>query len=308
MEELEFSQRIVKILTGKALQDTLRKAGMQGFTVPGFAKNVSQAPPSILAAAMTKRKRGKGFQSGIFLKCLSELDEDILESKLTQKWLEGGVSKEEAERELKDIEISILEKQKQNENVQDGIEIEDSIKTDDKDDTQVIKKQQERIKKLQATIQSYKIANDNYKKEIEQLKRENIKLEAKNAEELRNKTLMEDTIEELNNEIHEQKQKLAKMGTEIEKYKNMYENAPKVLCFSKKEIDKEMFPFYNVEWICEWKNDYVETIDWIKYREVWIAESDFSYSETKTIKNLAKGKVIIARNTNMLITKVGGNN
>ena len=89
MEELEFSQRIVKILTGKALQDTLRKAGMQGFTVPGFAKNVSQAPPSILAAAMTKRKRGKGFQSGIFLKCLSELDEDILESKLTQKWLEG---------------------------------------------------------------------------------------------------------------------------------------------------------------------------------------------------------------------------
>lgn len=289
-------------------QDTLRKAGMQGFTVPGFAKNVSQAPPSILAAAMTKRKRGKGFQSGIFLKCLSELDEDILESKLTQKWLEGGVSKEEAERELKDIEISILEKQKQNENVQDGIEIEDSIKTDDKDDTQVIKKQQERIKKLQATIQSYKIANDNYKKEIEQLKRENIKLEAKNAEELRNKTLMEDTIEELNNEIHEQKQKLAKMGTEIEKYKNMYENAPKVLCFSKKEIDKEMFPFYNVEWICEWKNDYVETIDWIKYSEVWIAESDFSYSETKTIKNLAKGKVIIARNTNMLITKVGGNN
>ena len=206
------------------------------------------------------------------------------------------------------IEISILEKQKQNENVQDGIEIEDSIKTDDKDDTQVIKKQQERIKKLQATIQSYKIANDNYKKEIEQLKRENIKLEAKNAEELRNKTLMEDTIEELNNEIHEQKQKLAKMGTEIEKYKNMYENAPKVLCFSKKEIDKEMFPFYNVEWICEWKNDYVETIDWIKYSEVWIAESDFSYSETKTIKNLAKGKVIIARNTNMLITKVGGNN
>ena len=227
MEELEFSQRIVKILTGKALQDTLRKAGMQGFTVPGFAKNVSQAPPSILAAAMTKRKRGKGFQSGIFLKCLSELDEDILESKLTQKWLEGGVSKEEAERELKDIEISILEKQKQNENVQDGIEIEDSIKTDDKDDTQVIKKQQERIKKLQATIQSYKIANDNYKKEIEQLKRENIKLEAKNAEELRNKTLMEDTIEELNNEIHEQKQKLAKMGTEIEKYKNTVNYKPK---------------------------------------------------------------------------------
>lgn len=240
------------------------------------------------------------------MKCLSELDEDILESKLAQKWLAGGASREEAERELKDIETSVLDKQ--NENVQDIIEIEDSIKTDNKDDAQAIKKQQERIKKLQATIQSYKIANDNYKKEIEQLKRENIKLETKNAEDFRNESLMKDFIKELKNEIHEQQQQLTKMGTEIEKYKNMYENALKVLCFSKKEIDKEMFPFYNVEWICEWKNDYVETIDWIKYSEVWIAESDFSYSETKTIKNLVKGKVIIARNTNMLITKVGGNN
>ena len=69
-----------------------------------------------------------------------------------------------------------------------------------------------------------------------------------------------------------------------------------------------MFPFYNIEWIGEWNNDYVKTIDWIKYREIWIAESDFSYSETKTIKSMAKGKVIIARNTNMLIAKVGGNN
>ena len=308
MEELEFSQRIVKILKGKALQDTLRKAGTQGFIVSGFAKNVSKAPPAILAAAMTKGKRGKGSQSGIFLKCLSELDEDILESKLAQKWLAGGESREEAERELKDIETSVLDKQKQNENVQDIIEIEDSIKKDNKDDVQVIKKQQERIKKLQATIQSYKIANDNYKKEIEQLKRENIKLETKNAEDLRNELLMKDIIKKLKNEIHEQQQQLAKMGTEIEKYKNMYENALRVLCFSKKEIDEEMFPCYNIEWISEWNNDYVKTIDWIKYREVWIAESDFSYSETKIIKNMAKGKVIIARNTNMLIARVGGNN
>ncbi len=75
-----------------------------------------------------------------------------------------------------------------------------------------------------------------------------------------------------------------------------------------RKIDEEVFPFYNIEWIGEWNNDYVKTIDWIKYREIWIAESDFSYSETKTIKSMAKGKVIIARNTNMLIAKVGGNN
>ena len=91
---------------------------------------------------------------------------------------------------------------------------------------------------------------------------------------------------------------------------------PKSYASPRKKLIKKCFHEYsseeerinNFEWICEWKNDYVETIDWIKYSEVWIAESDFSYSETKTIKNLAKGKVIIARNTNMLITKVGGNN
>lgn len=308
MEELEFSQRIVKILTGKTLQNTLKKAGTQGFTVSGFTKNIYQAPPSILAAAMTKKKRGNGFQSGIFLQCLSELDEDILESKLAQKWLEGGTSREEAESKLKDIETSLLKKQKQNENVQDIIETKDSNQTDHKDDTQVIKKQQERIKKLQDTIQGYKITNDNYKKEIEQLKRKNNRLETKNAEELRNRTSMEHIIEELKSEIREQKQQIAKMETEIEEYKNMHKNAPKVLCFSRKEIDEKMFPFYNIEWISVWNNDYIKIIDWIKYHEVWIAENDFSYSETKTIKNMAKGKVITAHNTNMLTAKIGGNN
>ena len=98
------------------------------------------------------------------------------------------------------------------------------------------------------------------------------------------------------------------MGREIEEYKNIHENAPRILCFSKKEINKDIFPFYNIEWISEWNKDYVEIIDWMKYREIWIAESDFSYSEVKMIKDMAKGKVIVARNTNMLISKVGGNN
>lgn len=312
MEELEFSQRIVKVLDKKTLQDTLKKAGTQGFTVPGFAKNTCQAPISILAAAMTKRKRGKGFQSGIFLKCLSELDGDITESRLAQKWLEGGVSRDEAESELKDIETFISEKRKQNENNEsapDIIQIENVIKEDDtEENVEIIKKQQERIKRLQDKIQSYKISNDNYKKEIEQLKRENNKLEIKNVEEIRNKMVLEDTVKNLKVKIYEQQHQLAEMGKEMEEYKNIHENAPRILCFSKKEINKDIFPFYNIEWISEWNKDYVKAIDWMKYHEIWIAESDFSYSEVKYIKSMAKGKVITARNKNMLISKVGGNN
>lgn len=308
MEELEFSQRMVKILNEKTLQDTLKKAVTQGFTVPGFTKNFNQAPLTTLGGAMKIRKRGKGFQSEIFLKCLSELDKNILESTLAKKWLTGGDSRDEAENELKNIEISILEEQKKNECIQTVIEVEKSTREDDKkDNTEVIKKQKEKIKKLQTTIQNCKIENDNYKKEIEQLKKENNKLELKNAKEFKDKILNEDIIEKLKIEIGEQKQQIVEMKKEIEDYKNMYENAPRILCFSKKEIDKEMFPFYNIEYISEWNKDYVNKIDWIKYYKIWIAENDFSYAETKTIKNVVKGKVIAARNLNTLIAKIGGN-
>ena len=312
MEELEFSQRIAKVLNKKTLQDTLRKAGTQGFTIPGFAKNVSQAPLPILVSAMKIRKSEKSFQSGICIKCLSEVDEDISESRIARKWLEGGASRGEAEKELTDIEILISEKRKQNANdkkVLDAVKIEDDVKADNTEEkTEIIKKQKERIKKLQDIIQGYKISDDNYKKEIEQLKRENNKLEIQNIEKIKNKVVLEDTIKNLRVEISEQQQQLAEMGKKIEEYKNIQENASPILCFSKKEINKNIFPFYNIKWIDEWNQDYVKIIDWTKYREVWIAENDFSYSEVKIIKCMAKGKVITARNTSMLITKIGGNN
>lgn len=348
MEEVEFSQRIVKILDEKTLQDTLKKATTQGFTVSGFSKKIYQAPPAILVTAMKTKKRKKGFQSGIFLKCLSELGENILESTLAQKWLAGGVSRKEAESELKNIEISILKKQKQHEYVPDIFEIDSSIKGNNiEDNTKVIEKQKEHIEKLKATLQNYKILNDNYKKEIEnngkvngeviekqkehikklkttlqdhkilndnykkkieQLQKENNKLKLKDEEELKDKISREDIIEELKTKINEQQEQLVEMKKEIERYKNMYENAPKILCFSRKEVNKEVFPFYHIEWIGEWNNDLVKIIDWKKYHEIWVAENDFTYSETKTIKDMAKGKIITARNLNMLIEKVGGNN
>ena len=309
MEEVEFSQRIVKILDEKTLQDTLKKATTQGFTVSGFSKKIYQAPLAILVLAMKTKKRKKGFQSGIFLKCLSELDENILESTLAQKWLAGGVSRKEAESELKNIEISILKKQKQHEYVPDLFEIDSSIKGNNiEDNTKVIEKQKEHIKKLKTTLQDHKILNDNCKKKIEQLQKENNKLKLKDAEELKDKISREDAIEELKTEINKQQEQLVEMKKEIERYKSMYENAPKILCFSRKEVNKEIFPFYHIEWISEWNNNLVKIIDWKKYHEIWVAENDFTYSETKTIKDMAKGKIITARNLNMLIEKVGGNN
>ena len=119
---------------------------------------------------------------------------------------------------------------------------------------------------------------------------------------------MEDNIKKLKIEISEQQQQLEEMRGKIEEYKNILENSPRILCFSKKQINKDIFPFYNIKWLDEWKQEYVKIIDWTKYYEIWIVESDFSYSEVKSIKGMAKGKVITARNISMLITKIGGNN
>ena len=79
----------------------------------------------------------------------------------------------------------------------------------------------------------------------------------------------------------------------------------KFYAFQGKKLTKR---YYHIEWISEWNNNLVKIIDWKKYHEIWVAENDFTYSETKTIKDMAKGKIITARNLNMLIEKVGGNN
>ena len=73
-----------------------------------------------------------------------------------------------------------------------------------------------------------------------------------------------------------------------------------------KKIDNEIFPFQNIEQIREWKNKFIDEIEWKRYKEVWIVESDFSYPEVRNIKKMASGKVVCARNLKSLIGKVGG--
>ncbi|MBD5448923.1 MAG: hypothetical protein HDR28_01945 [Lachnospiraceae bacterium] len=308
MEELEFSRELVKILDKRILQMTLKKAVTQGFTVQGFNKNVWMAPVAIVNAAFEKRKRGGKYQYKIFLECLAGLEEDNVGINLAKKWLKNGEERAEAEKKL--LELMSYKRKEKNikidevkEAVSNGTSEKNGKKSENVD---VIIQQQERIRKLQNTVQEFRISTDNYKKEIEHLQKKSNKLERRYEEERkRNNELLEE-IEKLEKQIGVYQQHLAQKEEKIIYYKEIFEKAPKIICFSKKKIDNQIFPFQKIEQKDEWRNEFAAEIDWQTYQEVWIVESDFSYPEVMDIRKMADGKVVCARNLKSLITKVGG--
>ena len=153
-----------------------------------------------------------------------------------------------------------------------------------------------------------KIDTENRQKEILRLQKENGKLEKELEEkisenrELKDKVdILKDTLKKLENTIDSYKQ-------ENIRYQDILDKAPKVICFAKKNIDKERFPFYNVEQLCEWTDEYLDNIKWNEYKEIWVIESDFSYSEVLKMKKLPCNKIILNHNMKALIEKVGGYN
>lgn len=173
----------------------------------------------------------------------------------------------------------------------------------------VIIQQQARIRKLHNTVQEYRISIDNYKKEVEHLKKKNNKLEKRCEEEqIKGNKLLEE-VERLEKQLGEYQQQLIQNEEKINYYKEILDKAPKIICFSKKKIDIEKFPFRKIEQMGEWRNEFTDEIEWEKYQEVWIVESDFSYPEVMDITKIIKkvnGKVVRAHNLKSLIAKVGG--
>lgn len=305
MEELEFSRGLVKILDKHILQMTLKKAVAQGFTVQGFNKNVWMAPITMVNAALERRKRGGKYQYKIFLECLADLEEDNVEIKLAKKWLKNGEERAEAEKKL--LELMSYRREEKNIKIDEFKEVVlNDTSEKNSENVEVIIQQQERIRKLQNTVQEFRISTDNHKKEIEQLHKKSNKLERIYEEERIKNNKLKEEIERLEKQIGIYQQHLVQQEEKINYYKRIFEKAPKVICFSKKKIDNEIFPFQKIEQKNEWRNEFADKIDWQTYREVWIVESDFSYPEVISIKKMADGKVICARNLKSLIAKVGG--
>lgn len=310
MEELEFSRELVKISDKSILQKALKRAEAQGFVVQGF-KNSFSAPVSIINASLGKRKRGGKYQSTIFLESLAGLEESRKEVNLARGWFGNEKQREEAQEEL--LKIKKDEAKKTLPNKKDerketvivtaplGAEIKDT------NSLKQIERQKEKIKKQQNIIQEFRITIDNYKREKDKLQKENTKLQ---KECIRQRNEIDRFIEGKGNleiQIKQYATKLEEKKEEVKYYKSILENAPKVLYFSKKSINSNIFPLKRIEQLNDCEEQTLQDIDWKSYSEVWIIESDFSYSEVLKIKRASQVKVICVRNLKSLIEKMGGN-
>lgn len=305
MGELEFAKKILKILDTNILQMTIKKAVTQGFSVQGFTKNVWLAPEAMLIAALEKKKRGK-YQSGIFLEALSGLSEDNVAVILAKKWMQNGEARVEAENEIQQIQTRKVEQKGKDLNT----EIEkkqDNYTKESKENSEKIEQQQQlRIKKLQSTIQDLRIGMENEQKKVIRLQKENAKLEKRLEEKEELNVELSNQIEDLKEKFKQLEKKFNMCNQENLNYQEIFKKVPRVICFSKKSIDKNIFPFYNIEQLYEWKDEYEKTINWNKYREIWVVETDFNYPEVLKIKKAPCKRIVMSHNVKALIEKVGG--
>ena len=305
MGEIDFSKKIIKILDKNILQMIIKKAVSKGFTVQGFTKNVCMAPETLICAALERKKKGK-YQSSLFLDALNETEIDDEIVNLAKKWLKDKDERDEIERKIEQISIEKTEKKKKEVIIEEKSLQTDIKKEENENYKKEIQQLQAKNKKLQSTIQDLRIGVDNSQKEILRLQKEKGKLE-KQIEENECKN------SELKDEIGHLKEDIKKLERELDLYKQknldyqeIFKKAPKVICFSKKDINKDNFPFYNVDQLKQWSDECEETIKKNAYKEIWIIEKDFSYSEVVKMKQLPCEKIVLKSNIKTLIEKVGG--
>lgn len=305
MGEIDFSKKIIKILDPDILQMIIKKAVSNGFTVQGFNKNVWSAPEALICAAMEKKKRGK-YQSSIFLEAINEIESNDKIIDLAKRWLVDKDRHEEIEQEIEQINLENTTKKKKDVSIEEKNVQEDIKKENDEKCEKNIQQLQTKNKKLQNKIQDLRIKLDNKEKETSRLQKENDKLEKKIEEKTYENDELKEEIESLKGEIKELKSTVHSYKQENLNYQEIFKKVPKVLCFSKKDINQDNFPFYKIIQLQEWLDEYQETIKRDEYKEIWVIETDFSYSEVLKMKRLPCNKIVVKRNIKSLIEKVGG--
>ena len=306
MGEIEFSKRVVKLLDTNTLQIIIRKAVTRGFRVQGFTKNVWLAPDSMLCAALERKNKGR-YQSSIFLDALDDIDIEDEIIILAKKWIHENDKRNLIEEEIEQIESNQKVKRKK-EIIEEKKDIQVSNIEEKDNREQDIQQLHTKNKKLKNIIQELRIVSENQQKEITRLQKDNGKLQRQFEEELQINDELRKYIDTLKISIHELEEKVESCELENTNYQEILKKAPKVLCFSKRKISRDNFPFYNIKQLYEWSDEYESTIKWNEYKEIWVIETDFSYSEVIKMKKIQCKRIILSHNIKSLIEKVGGYN
>lgn len=304
MKEVEFARELLKRMDENIFQMTMRKAATKGFIVQGFTRKLGSAPKKLVSASFERMGRNGRYQSGMFLDALCETNEETPLAQIARKWMLSGDYQIEAEQELEQMET---EEEKRKEGVIKKEEKQEDVSLKQKkEEEEIVERQKAKIKKQQMTIQDLRIKIDNYEKEKKQLQKENRRLENRIEEEKNAYAQLKEENQRLKEKNVKFVEQIAVGEGKILNYKEIFQKAPRVLCFSKKTIDKNAFPFYNIEQLYEWNEDYETEINWRKYKQIWVIETEFSYLEVMKIKRLPCRKIVLSPNMKTLIERAEG--
>lgn len=310
---LEFSQRLIKVLDGDELQEVLKKAVAQGFSVQGF-KNPWKAPKPAVIKGMERKKKGGEYYYEIILDAIVNISgqsgSQSEAQAIAKKWLKidnDKIQYEKIEKDLLKLEekINILEINKKKTVSQPVVEQGDIISENDK----LRKKNEElqqRNKKLQLTLQGNKIEISNLNKDVAQYKKKYERVQKINEEKQKEYDEYQNDYKNAIKQVKEKNEYIALLLTRIEELKKYKECAPKILCFIKTSTKDIDLSGYDITYAKEWGDSQKVSLMSQEYDEVWIIYKGFSFNNIKEIKSSASCLVKEFLSVERLKNKIGG--
>jgi len=290
LDTLEFSQRLIRVLNDDEMQEVLKKAALQGFSVQGF-KNPWKAPRPSIIKGMRYKKRGGQYYYLIILEAIANLSDlessEISIQILADQWLNN----DDIPHEIIENNLKILEEKRRNTSDENELVVKlESVATDDtflEENHQLQKKNEELQdinKKFRFTIQGNKIEISDLRNNITKLENANEKLEKiiKQKQEEYNEYLK--GYENLIIQIDEKDKYISTLIVQIEELKKYKECAPKILCFLKENTDDINFVGRDITYAKEWTDIQKESLASQEYDEIWIVHKGFTYSDITEIK------------------------
>lgn len=299
MTDLEFTTKLMVLLSEEKRQRLLTMASLQGLVIPGFSNKPQKAPKNYILRCLSMRDKNGKFYYQTFLGMMAvlakfdggkESSERIYH--MAREWMDDTESHDRLELELFQMEGK----------GQDGAEPEKEDAESEKKTTE--EKLQERIAELEAQVEELEETNSNMRKKNKKFQsdllgskivNENLQRDVK-LEQKQNKK-QNTKIEELGQEIEEYTKQNTELKQEIKNYEKdkeellqqietlkKYERMmPKIACFAKWDSNIDVYG-HEVAVFTEWTDAVKEEIVKKQYCQIWCVYKGFSYGDMMEIK------------------------
>ena len=301
MTDLEFTTKLMVLLSEEKRQKLLTVASLQGLVIPGFSNKPQKAPKNYILRCLAKRDKTGKFYHQIFLGMMAvlakfdggkESSEPIYH--MAREWLDDAESHSRLEQELSQMEgngqaDAAPEKKEDAESIKKTPEeqlqeriaqLEAQVEELEETNSNMRKKN----KKFQSDLLGSKIVNENLQRDVKLEKKQNKKQNTK-IEELGQKVeeftkQNSELKQEIKNYVKDKEELLQQIET-LKKYERMM---PKIACFAKWDNSIEVYG-HEVDVFTEWTEAVKEEIVKKQYCQIWCVYKGFSYGDMMEIKH-----------------------